>query len=270
VRDSLEAIGGNMTNYIYLLYGQQDDCYLEAAYGIGTLLKRIDAQTSRVIVFTDREEKIKKWPVICESIAPDLVAMQGPTRFIHRTKLCVILRCLDKYSGNLIYLDSDTFVAGDINLLANQLNPGTTIMDSFESKNPLPELTGFQTLLAGKIHYAYTKNSVMNNAGVIGLHRSDRRLAEEALALCDALLATGNRRHTIEQFSISETMRLADTKIIKSHGVIIHYVKAKLYVREQVLKWIHKTGRQPWEFERAIPYWYPAIKFMKLFGKYTS
>src|SRR6267142_2419242 len=34
-----------MTNYIYLVHGAGDDCYLEAAYSVGTLMKRLDADT---------------------------------------------------------------------------------------------------------------------------------------------------------------------------------------------------------------------------------
>ena len=259
-----------MTNYTYLLYGLQDEYYLEAAYSIGTLLRRIDARSARVIVFTDHPKKIKAWPVICESIANDLTAMQGPARYIHREKMCVILRCFDLYPGNVIFFDSDTFVSGNIDALANQLGAGTAIMDSFESKNPMPELIGFRALLSGNVDYSYSANSVMYNSGVTGLHRDDRQLIERALALCDGLLAAGSQKHTIEQFSVSEMLRLANVNVVKSRGVVVHYIKAKLYIREQISKAMRDTGRQPWEFERAIPYWYPAIKFMKLFGKYTT
>jgi hypothetical protein len=59
--------GEDMINYIYLLYGTGDDCYIEAAYGIGTLRKRQDAALSRIIVFTDQPQKVKDWPVECET-----------------------------------------------------------------------------------------------------------------------------------------------------------------------------------------------------------
>lgn len=259
-----------MTNYLYLLYGVQDECYLEAAYSLGTLLKRIHASTARVVVFTDQPTKIKNWPVITEPIADALATMQGPTRFIHRTKLCVISKCFDLYPGNVVYFDSDTFVSGNIETLANQLRSGTAIMDSFESKNPVPDLAGFHTTLSDNVDYRYTENSLMYNAGVIGLHRGDRQLVQHALELCDALLAADSQRHTTEQFSISEMLRIFNLKVLKSEGVVVHYRKAKLYIREQVIKRMCATGLQPWEFATNIPYWYPAIKFMKLFGKYTS
>ena len=86
-----------MTNYIYLLYGTGNDCYIEAAYSIGTLRKRIDADTARIIVFTDQPERVKDWPVVCESIVGQLPVMFGKASFSHRAKLCAILKCLEKF-----------------------------------------------------------------------------------------------------------------------------------------------------------------------------
>jgi hypothetical protein len=129
-----------MTNYIYLTYGSSDYRYLEMAYAIGTLFKKIDAASSRVIVFTDQPERVTGWPVICESIANELADMQGPKRFNHRAKLCVILRCLERYPGNVLLMDSDTFVKGDIQGLTRLIAPGKTILDSLERWKPMPEL----------------------------------------------------------------------------------------------------------------------------------
>ncbi len=257
-----------MTNYVYLIYGSHEDCFLEAAYSVGTLLRQVDAGLSRVIIFTDQPEKIKGWPVVCESIAGQLADMRGKTKFIHRAKLCVILRCLELYPGNVVFLDSDTFVRGNIQSLANKLSPGRAIMDAFEAKNPFPEFAAFQTTLSDRTSYHYTKDSWMCNSGVIGIHRQDAILIRRALELCDALLATGSGQHTIEQFSVSEILRISRVEILHSQGTIVHYVKAKPYMRQKISKIMRATQKQPWEFERLIPYWYPFVKFLKLIGQH--
>jgi hypothetical protein len=261
---------GDMTNYVYLLYGPNEACFLEAAYSVGTLLKRIDPASGRVIIFTDQPEKIAAWPVVCESITGQLAAMQGETHFIHRTKLCVILRCLEQYSGNVLFLDSDTFVRGDLRSLTNKLSPGRVIMDSFESKNPLPELTAFQTTFSDRSSYHYTKAAWMCNSGVMGVQRQDALLIQHALELCDALLATGSKRHTLEQFSLSEIFRISRAEIIYSKDVIVHYVKTKTYMRRKIAKHMRRTRLQPWEFERAIPYWYPFVRITEKISGYFS
>ena len=256
----------DMTNYIYLLYGAGDDCYIEAAYSVGTLLKRLDPVSSRIIVFTDQPERVKDWPVECDSIAGQLETMRGKANFSHRAKLCVILKCLEKYPGNVIYLDSDTSVRKNIGKLAARLCPGTAILHRFESRNPEIGLSGFQTMLADGISYRFTPDSQMYNAGVIGLHRDNRKIVSLALELCDALLDFGSRRHTVEQFAISEALRISSINILEARGVVTHFLQHKYYMRKKIGEMILKTGQEPWQFERPIPYSRWKVYWFRKFG----
>jgi hypothetical protein len=259
-----------MTNYIYLLYGAADDCYIEAAYSIGTLLNQIDAASSRIIVFTDQPERMKDWPVHCESIAGQLEAMQGKANFSHRTKLCIILKCFDKYPGNVVYLDSDTSMRGDLVTLAERLSPGTAIMYSFECLNPEIGLSGFHTQLAGGISYRFAADSQMYNAGVIGLHSGNRKIVNLALELCDALLDFGSRVHTVEQFSISEALRISNIRVLEARGIITHYLQHKFYIRKKIYEAIHKTRLKPWQFEHPVPYSRWKVYWLRKFGYYLN
>lgn len=259
-----------MTNYIYLLYGTGEDCYVQAAYSIGTLRKRFDPASSRIIVFTDQPGKTKDWPVICESITGELEAMRGSANFPYRPKLCVILKGFEKYPGNVIYLDSDTFISGDIAALAGRLCRGTAIMHAFECRNPFPELSGFHTTLANKMIYGYSPDSWMYNAGVIGIHHENRELVSRALELCDALLEFGSRKHTVEQFSMSETLRTSDIRILESYRIVTHYMNHKFYIHKKISERIHKTGKPPWAFEHPIPYSYLGVYWMRKLGFYLK
>jgi hypothetical protein len=259
-----------MTNYIYLIYGDSEDSYTEAAYSIGTLKRRLAAD-SQIVVFTDRPEKIKDWPVVCESVAGELAAMRGKKDFSHRAKLGAILKCFERHPGNVIYLDSDTFIRGDIEGLAARLAPGTAIMHRFECVNPELGLAEFQTTLAGGIHYRFSAESQMFNAGVIGLHCDDVRLIRIALELCDAILEFGGTRiHTSEQFAVSEAMRICGIKMLEARRVIEHYINHRFYIRAKVRERTAKTGRQPWAFERPIPYAYLMVYWLRKFGRYRQ
>ena len=269
-RAAMNAVEEDMTNYIYLLYGNSDDSYTEAAYSIGTLRQRLAGAAARIIVFTDQPNRLKDWPVITESVADQLGVMRGKTDFSHRAKLCVIWNCFEKYSGNVIYLDSDTFVRGNIDKLAGRLTKGTAIMHAFECFNPEIGLAGFQTQLAGGMTYRFSAESQMYNAGVIGLHRDNREIVNLALALCDAILDTGSRLHTAEQFSVSEALRISRTKIVTAQGVITHYIGHRFYIREKVAERSRQTGQPPWAFERPIPYSYLKVKWLRKFGYYLK
>ncbi len=259
-----------MTNYIYLLYGADDDCYTEAAYSVGTLRRRLDAASSRIIVYTDHPEKVRDWPVHCESITGQLAAMRGKNNFSLRAKLCVILKCFEQYPGNVIFLDSDTFVRKDMAALAGRLAAGTAIMYAFESLNPQIGLAGFHTTLAGQISYRFTSDSQMYNSGVIGLHRDNRELVSLALELCDALLDFGCRIHTTEQFSISEALRISRLKILEARGVITHYLSHRFYMRQKISSRTRETGRPAWDFDREISYSYLKVYWLRKFGHYLK
>lgn len=259
-----------MTNYIYLLYGSDDDCYNEAAYSIGTLRQRMDKDSSRIIVYTDQPGRVIDWPVVCETITGQLPAMRGKADFSHRAKLGVIQKCFEKYSGNVIYLDSDTSVHGDIDALAEQLNRGTGIMYLFECRNPEIGLAGFKTQFADGSTYCFSADSQMYNAGVIGLHHDDQKLVVRALELCDAILDFGSRRHTVEQFSVSETMRISNLKVLEAKVAIRHYLQHKYYMRAKVRELIKKTGQQPWQIENPIRYSRWKFYWLKKFGYYCK
>ena len=259
-----------MTNYIYLLYGADDEIYTEAAYGVGTLVKRIDAADSRIIVFTDQPDKVKDWPVQCESIAGQLETLRGKTGFAHRIKLCVMIKLFELYPGNMIFLDSDTFVQGNMAKLAAQLSPGTAIMHCFECRNPEIGLSGFRTTLAGDRPYRFTADSQMYNSGVVGLHRDNRAVLNLALELCDALLIFGSRIHTVEQFSISEALRISGLKVLEARRVVNHYLAHRIYLRAKIHEMVRQTGRAPWAFERPVSYSYLKVKWLKKFGYYLD
>ena len=244
-------IGAPVTNYVYLAFGKDDRFYLEASYSIGTLLKQIDPRTARVIVFTDNPERVQSWPVICESIADDLEAMKGKTGFSFRVKICAILKCFDLHPGNVIFLDTDTFLRKSVKTIAQGIRPGVGLMDFFYHSDGLPMLAGFQTTLPDGTIYRYEKESWMYNSGVIGLHQADRRVAELALLLCDAFLAAGYRRHTLEQFAVSEAMRLCGIKIVKTKSAIIHYCRPtrRKYVHHQFAKQLRDSKKEPWQFD---------------------
>ena len=257
------------TNYIYLLYGQSDVCFAEAAYSIGTLLEKTDARFSRVIVFTDRPEKIGSWPVVCESIADHFEKMKGQIGYWHRAKLCVISRCFELYPGNVIFFDSDTIIHGPIRKFADSLVQGKALMHRFESKNPIAGLAGFRTRLPDGTFYCYGGDSWMYNSGVIGIHESKKDVIPVALAICDELLATGMKSHTFEQIAISEALRISNIEILEVHPAVSHYCRnsQKKYMREKIPQACQKLQTEPWKLGNTIPYSYPRVFLSKILRK---
>jgi hypothetical protein len=259
-----------ITNYVYHLYGDDEIFLTEAAYSIGTLAKRINPQTARIILFTDRPERVRALPVTCESIAGEIDAMRGPSGFGYRVKLCCILKCIEKYPGNVIYLDCDTIARGPMETLAARLGAGQALMYKQEKlAGRFHQFEGFQTQLPGGEPYVYGPQSCMFNAGVVGLHRDNADTIRTALSICDALLLQGRRNHVCEQFAVSEAFRLAGLKILEAHPFVMHYYRgsAKRYMHHQFLRFAARSKSELWDPDRPIPYSYPRVQMFKWLGK---
>jgi hypothetical protein len=132
-----------------------------------------------------------------------------------------------------------------------------------------PQFEGFQTQLPGGVQYSYGPKSWMFNSGVIGFHRDNASVLRNALAICDALLLQGRRPHICEQFAVSEAFRLAGVRILETHQVVAHYYRgsAKRYMHHQLRRFVARTNKELWNFERPIPYSYPRVQLFKLMGK---
>ena len=259
-----------ITNFIYLLFGDDDIFLTEASYSIGTLLKRIDPKRSHVILFTDRPEKVRSLPVICESIANDINKMKGPAGYVYRIKLCCILKCAEKYPGNIVFLDCDTIVKGPVQEAADKLGNSHVLMYKQERlAGRFPQYEGFHTRLPDGTEYSYGPESWMFNSGVIGLHHDNAKILNTALAICDALLLQGRLCHIAEQFAASEAFRLSGLKILEAQKVVAHYYRgsAKRYMHHKLLQAV-QIQKELWNLDHPIPYSYPRVQLFKHFGKF--
>jgi hypothetical protein len=258
---------GEITNYVYHLYGDDEIFLAEASYSIGTLLKKISPANSRVIVFTDRPAKFASMPVLCESIAGQVDGMKGPSGFGFRVKLCCILKCAEIFPGNIIYLDCDTIVTGQIQKLADRLGNGRALMYRQEKlAGRFSQFEGFQMQLPDGVKYNYGPESVMFNAGIIGVCHDDAKILKTALAICDGLLLQGRKNHVCEQFAVSEALRISGLEILEADKFVAHYnrTSAKKYMHAQFAA---RSKERPLDFDRPIPYSYPRIQLFKLMEK---
>ncbi len=263
---------GEITNYVYHLYGDDETLLTEAAYSIGTLLKRSDPKKTRIVFYTDRPEKIRSWPVICESIAGQIDEMKGPLVFGFRIKLCCLLKCAGTFPGNIVHMDTDTIVQKPVQKLVDKLGKGRAVMYCREILgNRFPHFDGFQMQFPDGLKYGYGPESRMFNAGVIGIHRDDLKILKAALAMCDALLLQGKRDHA-EQFAMSEALRIYGLKILEARSVVAHYyrISATKYMEHQFQKLASRSKTELWNLGRPIPYSYPRIQLFKLMEKFRK
>jgi|SRR5215469_6537182 len=255
-----------VTNYVYHLYGEDEIFYTEALYSIGTLLKQTRPENSRIIMFTDRPERFRSMPIVCENIGGQLEEWKGPCNFPYRVKVCCILKCAELFPGNIIYLDCDTIIKGPLGEAAAMLGNGYAMMCLQEKlAGRFPQFEGFEVRLPDGQKYRYGPESWMFNAGVIGVSRDDAKVLKNALVICDNLLLQQRRVHVCEQFAVSEALRIAGLKIREARKWIIHYYRwsAKQYVHDKFPAYRASLTRELWNFDRPLPYSYARVQLHK-------
>src|SRR5688572_16821437 len=135
-----------------------------------------------VIVYTDTPEAFGDLGpgVVIEPIHDARVrAWRGAIDFVHRVKLEILLDCLERHDGTLLYVDSDTWFDGDPWRLYERIGPADAVMHECEGRLDA-EPNGFLR----KVHRFVRNNAfqladgetvripgstAMWNAGVIGL-----------------------------------------------------------------------------------------------------
>ena len=238
-------------NLLLLTFGDNTDNHQQAVFAALSFMR--DPHIRRVLVVTDRPD-FYRWlsgtarnapfiddgdgdtsgkqgmaPVeILPITAETMTAWQGPQQFFWRIKIQAVAMAVRQYPDqHLLYVDSDTFLAGSLADMVRQLDAGAAYMHCFEDclgDRNSRTLTRTRRALSGRTLEGITLSGrhEMWNAGVISLPASTaaERVAQ-ALQLCDAMCATDCPRRLIEQFAFS--LVLQQGTLHPCQDVIGHY-----------------------------------------------
>lgn len=218
----------------YLTFGQKTEFHVQAFLSMLSFRRQMEPH-DRIVVVTTAPEFYRHALGWAEVIAVDdaqIEQWQGEHRFFWRAKIKAIEHVGQLYpADDLLYLDCDTFLSGDILWLRRQMAGGRALMDTNEGH---PSSMRTKTLrmwhtVGGRTYGGVTlgPSHDMYCAGVVGIPATVRtRAVSLALTLCDGMLADGAERIVIEQYSLSvalqETTAIAETK-----DCIAHYWAAK-------------------------------------------
>jgi len=202
-----------MGNYLlYQAYGSPD-ILNEALFSIISYLRQPAGAT--VLIYTDNAAHFKA--VLGEAPGIEYVfiepaqwrAWRGDIDFVHRVKIKVLQHAAAHYTGNLLYVDTDTVFTQPLTEIFAALGRGERFMHVAEGRlgdgNPLNrkinralQQAGGAALAGGPIGPA----TQMYNAGVLGLRSPDAPLLAEVLALTEQLYRL-YPKHVMEQLAFS-------------------------------------------------------------------
>ena len=214
---------------LLLSFGTRLENHYQAAFSILSFLARPGIE--RVFVVTDAPRFYAQFGERIEILPIDEAGMsqwRGDSGFFWRIKIKAIEKVVGISGNDLLYVDSDTFLAGDLTALSSLLAGGATVMHRCESRlsqRASSTEKAMWAVLRGKTFSGIRidDQAEMWNAGAIGLPAvSARDDIARTLELCDALCATPCTRRLIEQFSFS--LALANgARLTPCDDVIIHY-----------------------------------------------
>ena len=220
-----------LMNIVYLVFGEELSNHIQANFSILSMLtqkEEIDSinivtdnpklynfLSGEVNIFKIEQNEFREW--------------KGKNDFFWRTKIKAIELIINTFKNqNLMYLDSDTFLYGNLKSIKKKLNDGISFMHLNEGKlsqlNSKTEKIMWQQTYNKKFGpVKINKNHCMWNAGVIGVPGSrSQELIEATLDICDAMLEQKVTRRLIEQFAFS--LALSEfSELIAAENHIGHY-----------------------------------------------
>lgn len=221
---------------LYLTFGEKTEFHVQAYLSMLSFRRQLTSDDRIVMVTTAPRlyHHMQDWAEVIPIDDQQIEAWQGDYHFFWRAKIKAIEYVSQMYpDDDILYLDCDTILFGDINALRQPLKDGCGLMDENEghpSRMKTKTLRMWKTI-AGRTYDGITLGAKHNmyRAGVVGIpHAKASEVLTTALALCDGMLADGAERIVIEQYSLSVAL-FERVGLRETYPVIAHYWASKEY-----------------------------------------
>ncbi|MGV3459174.1 MAG: hypothetical protein ACO1N9_01840 [Flavobacterium sp.] len=206
-----------MNYLVYLVYGGED-YNNEALYSLLSYYNHHTGNENQVVIYTDNVDFFKRYlpinTIYHELQKQTITEWKGDINFIHRVKIKMLQDVAEKYSGNILYLDTDTFFTKNTSDLFGEIAKGTVVLDKLEG--PLKDNPGgiakkMRTFLKNQQSFIIpsfsgaiilTDNFTVYNAGIIGFNSGFSDKLQQILELTDVLYS-GYRLFVMEQIAVN-------------------------------------------------------------------
>ena len=247
-----------MNYVVYQAYGKIEILH-ECLYSVATLWKYAKPENLTIVIFTDQPDWFTQYitdtqGIILIQITPEQIQQwRGEINFVHRVKIEILLQASVILSGNILYLDTDTFFLSSPEPLFSIIGSGGKIMHLKEdilSKSKLPLNKKIFRYVRGKTFMLSSRTISIDghlgmwNAGALGFHTQEVDLLKEILQLTD-LLYRGYAKHTMEQLAFSVIFQLSG-KISAAEDIVFHYWDFKQFRNTLALFWAENHSLE-WE-----------------------
>ncbi len=236
-------------------------------------------------IYTDQEDWFRRHfpdcplPLHFREIDDTLIRQwRGEINFVHRLKIEVLRDFCQGHSGNVIYLDTDTYFLASIgnifenirngalymhvqeSILSQEVNPMMRKLNRFLKKNEPLIIKGKQVHIPADI--------AMWNAGMLGFHTGHAPLLEEISQFTDEVYRIFPK-HVVEQFAFS--FYFQQTGNVKSSAAhIFHYWNFK-EMRAYLKSFFAHFSAASWtDLARYSTLIQPQVQLQEMIGFYRA
>lgn len=212
----------------YIIFGENLGNHIEAYLSMSSFRRQFQGD-DEICVVTTHPEYYNNIDVTVIPISNEQIGeWESPHHYFWRVKIKAVEYMHNRFpNDHIIYLDTDTFLFGDLAVLRQRLNEGKAFMHLREGGPDTFTGNGRRmwNMAKGKTFAGVTlsESHAMWNAGVIGLPSSKlSEVTQTALAICDGILDLMGSTHVIEQYSFSVALQEL-TELTEAQNYIGHY-----------------------------------------------
>lgn len=245
-------------NILYLVFGEEQENHIQTYFSICSFLSQV-SQTDRIYVLTDAPkyyERVASRVNIVEVSKGLLDEWEGSKRFFGRVKIKAIeYICSIHPKEAVVYLEADTFLYADINLLKANLadsmlyqHEGKLSIQKSKSENLLWKQVGGMSFGGIVIQ---SEHSIWNTGVVVLPAEKGYDIIKMALLICDSMLQANVSKKLIEKLSLSVAMSEFG-EISSSSFAIGHYCDNKIEWNEVINSFLIESFLGSYSLEQDI------------------
>lgn len=232
-----------------IIFGEQITYHQQAAFASLTFLNQMK-EDDHIVIVTDHPEYYNLFQDRVKTIQINdyqLKEWRGAHDYFWRIKIAAIQHVHQQFpKEDLLYIDTDTFLFGNLAALKSDLEKGSTLMHLKELEISKMKAKTGQVMwkqLKGKSYanILVDKQTTMWNAGVVGLPQAKaNEILNQALAICDTMCSEQVRPKLIEQLSLSMALS-HDGQLKSAEKHIGHYWGNKLGWNQLIAEFFKKN-----------------------------
>ena len=213
---------------MYLVFGDTLRYHIEANLSIRTFQRQI-GECDRICVLTNRPEYYRRARVDVIPLTEELMKeWSGPHQYKFRVKIKAVEYVIQQNpQDDLLFVDCDTFLFGNLDDIKNSLAAGKGLMHKDEghpSQMRGPALQMWKTMKGCKIsNIIIGQQHNLWNSGVIGIPAAKISVVvADWLSLCDKMLELGVKAFNMEEYALSIALT-EHTQLEATEDYVGHY-----------------------------------------------